>query len=476
PNQIIQVLATQYEINPLRPQSKQALEEAAQKIMAGEQYVRVVSKQVIKNKPKVTAFSPMNVIVPPHSETCHDAEYVAIVNEMTPCEMRQKAEDGFFIREAVEHRLAVAKDGEATNETGPSFDNEILQDAGVSIENDNIAVYQIYCKLDYNGDGIKERVVAWVSPKNDEPVVLAMFPFSFSIPHWPVFRFDYEKSTKGPYTSQGIGHLLKPLQEQLNKQYRAKSDAIDIQLAPVYQRRVTSGLRNRNIKWGPGLIIDVQENGDIGPVEKSPSNLHEYLGAEQQIEGMAENLIGSLVNDLQATGRKLERRTATEVQQVSGNSQAMSGMDSASFQDTIRMVWQAVWQMWMDLGPREIYFHVTGKKTPELFKKADYDKNYQLMPTGTPGNTDRQKQLSFGMQILQIALTDPSQSINLPVLVQWIVKNIDDKLADVILIPEAQKQYMQALQHAASLINSGEMPPDVNAMMVNGAQAQEEGK
>ena len=204
-------------------------------------------------------------------------------------------------------------------------------------------------------------------------------------------------------------------------------------------------------------------------MEKNPFNLHEYINSEAQIENYADTTVGSLINDLQATGRKLERRTATEVQNVSQTSEAMTSMDAASFQSSMRLVWQTVWQMWLDFGPREIYFTVTGKRTPILFKKADYDKNYQLMPTGTPGNTDRNRQLSMVMQLIEMALQDPTRSFNIPVLIRRAVQLIDNRMENVALLPEAQKVALQTLEHAAALINAGDLPPDLQGLMTSGA-------
>lgn len=456
---VTQVLSTQYEVRPDDPQ----LRDVAVKILEGAKFVRLSKKKVIADKPKIVAHSPMSIISPPTSESTHDAEYVAIVHHVTNKQLRQMAFDGKLNPQKVTEFLASQRDenksSNAESEYDQAVDKERRQDAGVNAEDDRFTLYQVYCRLDYNGDGVDERVVLWVVP--DGLHVLALYAFPFSSPHWPVFRFEFEKESRNPNTSKGIGHLLQEIQKQLNKRHRARDDAIDIQLAPVFQERASSNLRPRNIKWGPGKVIQVQEIGDVAPVEKSPMNLHEYIQDEQLLQSYAEELLGTLLNDLQATGRKLERRTATEVQSVAQTSQAMSSMDSASFQSTMKLVWQFLWQLWLDLGPREIYFNVVGKRTPELFNKADYDKNFQLMPVGTPGNTDRQKQLAYGMQVLQLGMNDPTGQFNLPGIFRWVVQRIDDRLADIALIPRGQMQQMQVLEQAARAIGDGELPPDL---------------
>lgn len=472
PDEVKKVIAQQYDIDLNYPDVDAMLDEASAKILQGAKFVRVTYQKVISNKPKIVAYDPAHVIVPAHSGQTHDADFVAISHQFTDNELRKKARDGFFREDAVEDLLSKDKDTVATSNktnTGEYSSEDRMREIGIYVDDEQHNIYQVFCWVDWNNDGIKERTVMWMTKDTNAPIVLAMFPYSLSIPYWPVFRFDFEKTSPKPYISQGIGHLIQSLQEQINKQYRAKSDAIDIQLAPVFQRRISGGLRSRNIRWGPGKVIDVQEVGDIAPVEKSPFNLHEYINSEAQIENYADTTVGSLINDLQATGRKLERRTATEVQNVSQTSEAMSSMDSASFQSSMRLVWQTVWQMWLDFGPREIYFTVTGERTPVLFKKADYDKNYQLMPTGTPGNTDRNRQLSMTMQLIEMALQDPTRSFNIPVLIRRAVQLIDHRMENVALVPEAQKIAQQTLEHAAALINAGDLPPDVQGMMTSGA-------
>lgn len=469
--QFMRTVAMQYELDLTNPRIINLLREVFQKVAQGHKFIRISYRRVTKNKPKVVAYDPTKVTVPAHSGSAEEAPWVSISHEFTADELRKKAQDGFFRKDKVEELLSHDTDAKDNRTTSGQYnDNKRLQDIGVNTNNDSYKARQVYCWLDWNRDGVTERTIMWISQDTEgSPIILAIFPFALSMTYWPIFRFDYEKTANGPYISQGMGHMVQPLQEQLNKQYRAKSDAIDIQLAPVFEKRITGGIRSRNIKWGPGQVIDVQQVGDFAEVKKNPMELREYINAEAQIENYADTLVGSLVNDLQATGRKLERRTATEVKQVSGTSEAMNSLDAASFQGSMRKVWQAVWQLWLDLGPREIYFTVTGSKTPELFKKADYDKNYQLMPTGTPGNTDRNKQLSYVMQLLEMAMQDPTGSFNIPALLQIATKLIDDRLVKAVLMPQAHRQALQTIQKAAALINAGDVPPDVQSMISSGA-------
>jgi hypothetical protein len=469
-NAIKMGLAAQYELNLQNVKIDQMLDGAIAKIREGNRFVKISYERTVSNKPKLISYDAPHIITPAHSGNAHEADFVAVSHRFTENELRRMSADGFFREDAVQELIKSDKKTKSSQtNTGQYSSNERLQDIGVNVDDDNYYVYQIFCWMDWDSSGIKKRTVLWTAQDTNGPVVLAMFPYALSVPHWPIFRFDFERTGPGPYKSQGLGHFLQSLQEQLNKQYRAKSDAIDIQLAPVFQRRVAGGLRARNIRWGPGEVVDVAEVGDIAPIEKSTFNLHQYINSEAQIENYADTAVGSLVNDLQATGRKLERRTATEVSQVSQTSEAMTSMDSASFQSVMALVWQTVWQLWLDFGPREIYFQVTGQQTPELFKKADYDKNFQLIPNGTPGNTDRNKQLSMVMQLLEMGMNDPTGSFNIPVLLRRATQLIDSRMGDIALMPQSLRVAKQTLEHAAALINAGDLPPDVQGVLTSGA-------
>ncbi len=299
---------------------------------------------------------------------------------------------------------------------------------------------------------------------------LAVHDFPFSFKYWPVFRFDYEKVDRRPHRAQGMGQQLEAIQEQYTKQYRATADAIDIQLAPVFQFRCTSKLQPRSIKWGPGKMVPVAQIGDLAPVEKSPFNLHEYLQDRGELKVFAEELVGSVPGELQATGRKLERRTAFEVQKVSGQVEAMQGMDAAVWQMSMKKVFQCVWEMWLDFGQEEIYYSVLGKPQPKPFKKSEHNYKYQLIPAGTPGNTNRQAQLSRMIDTANAFFQWAPDILNRDFLMTFIAKLIDPRVASQIVLPEAQQRVNQILHDAAAAVAQGQLPPAMLAFMGRGEE------
>jgi len=457
--QIVQALQQQYEIE----QPTKELLAVAQKIAQGAKFVRISYRKVITDKPQIVRHDPLYVIVPPESGAAHEAEYVCLAHEFTASELRQRALDGFFDKTAVEKLIEAAGKTAEGNEkrrfdqvAGSNAQRDKQNMAGVSTDRDGkpFKVYQVYCKLDYNGDGIDERCVLWYSPLG--AIRLALSPFVFSFPYWPVFRFDYEKVDRRPYLSQGMGEQLQALQSHYTKQFRATDDAIDIQLAPVFQLRSSSKFQPRTIKWGPGKFIPVTEIGDVAPVEKSPFNLYQYVQNRGETKSFAEEMVGSIDAALASTGKSLERRTAFEVQAVSGQIEAVQGMDSAIFQQTMAKVFQCVWQLWMDLGPDVVYYNVVKEPFPQLFRKSEHNYKFQLTPAGTPGNTNRQAELGRTLNIVQILAPTPAgQMLNWQFIAERIAGLLDQRLAKQIILPPPQQQAQGLLQQAAAQLTQG---------------------
>lgn len=475
PAQILSVLIRQYELEKQVQALKPQLIDVAQKIMDGAEYVRMSYRRVVADKPRIVRHDPYSVVVPISEGPSHLADYICLQRDLTKSRLRQMAQDGILNAEAVEELFQ--EQGKSVQGGGAGAGDHAKQEASrdrglqdnSEPKNKPIRVHQVFCLLDKNGDGIGERVILWYAPAGKKILAIHDSPFSFH--YWPVFRFDYEKSDPRPWMAHGLGTDLSPLQAAYNKQYRAMSDAIDIQLCPVFQKRVTSKFQPRSFQWGPGGIMEVEQIGDITPVEKSPLNIHEYSAVRHELKAFGEELAGSLDALLQSTGAQLERRTAFEVQALVGQIGAIQGMDSANFQATMALVFQALWELWMDFGDPEIFFTVTNEQQPVLFKKSEHNYKYRLIPAGTPGNTNRQSQLALAMQLLQITAQVAPNETNRLFLVFYIANLIDPRLSKQLFLPPAQQQLQMMLAQLAKQVAAGELPAAMDTMIKMGAGA-----
>lgn len=465
-NMVVQAVIAEYGLDQQDPADMQAAVAVSQQLMQGAPFVRMEYRRIIANKPKLTAIDPFDVIMPIHGTDTHTADYVCIRHKFTSEQLKQLAVDGMLDPTKVGEVLADTNmDGAMPGTAGAGIAGVGISGAGVAQYELNLEakrginstskeyhreVYQIFCRMDYNGDGLNERCVVWYDVNTKS--VLAILPYVYPFDHWPVFRFDFDTLCRRPYMSRGIGHMFKDLQKHLNKLYRARSDAIDITLAPVFYQRVTSGSRARRIKWSPGMVIEVQQAGDFGEIQRNAWNLQQYLTAEGEIQGFVDQTLGNITADLAASGRRLERRSSTEASAVASASAAMGMMEAVNFQEVMKLVWQAVWDLWIEMGPAEEFFFVQGMPEPGVVRKSDIGFAYQLVPAGTPGNIDRQQQLEGGYRLLELAMKDPSGQFNLPVLYQYLAARFDTNLGKVALLSPEEQQQNQILKRAAGMI------------------------
>jgi hypothetical protein len=458
---IAQTIMTEYGLEQQDPADMQAAITVAQQIAQGAPFVRLEYRRVVADKPKIAAVDPFDVIMPIHGTDTHTAEYVCLRHRFTSEELKQMAIDGVLDPTKVGGVLAdTAMDGAMPGTAGAGISGAGVAQYELNLEAKrginsvskeyHREVYQIFCRMDYNGDGIAERCVVWYDVNTKS--TLAILPYVYPFDHWPVFRFDFDTLCRRPYMSRGIGHMFKDLQKHLNKLYRARSDAIDITLAPVFYQRVTSGSRARRIKWSPGMVIEVQQAGDFGEIQRNAWNLQQYLTAEGEIQGFVDQTLGNITADLAASGRRLERRSSTEASAVAAASAAMGMMEAVNFQECMKLVWQAVWDLWIEMGPAEEFFFVQGMPEPGVVRKSEIGFAYQLVPAGTPGNIDRQSQLEGGYRLLELAMKDPSGQFNLPVLYQYLASRFDTNLGKVALLKPEEQQQNQILKRAAGML------------------------
>ena len=447
PEAVKQALITQYDLRP----DIVGLEEAVQQLLEGAPYVRITNRRVLADKPVLRWYHPRRVIVPPHSEACENAEWICLVHTLRLQQIREMARDGFFDPVVAEKMFSEINANAEEEEEGERKDQE---DRGVYAQRDKdkVTLYQVYCLLDIDGDGVDERVVLWYSPVTKHRLAFHRFPFSFD--HWPVFRADFETLDRRPYISRGIGQYLKDIQKQYNKEMRATADAIDIQLAPVFLRKVTGKLMPRTFTWGPAKVIPVTTDNEIQMMEKSVLNLHQYLQSRTELEAFAEDLIGSLETSLVRTGRRIERRSATEVSQLAGIMQSIDTMDQLNFLEHLSHVYQTIWQMWLDLGPNEIYYHVLGQTVPKVFVKAEQHYRFRLVPLDEP-LLSRNTQLQALFQVAQFAAQLAPQKIDWDFVIRRIVQLLLPRYADRIVLPLMEQQGFQAIERVAQEVLGG---------------------
>lgn len=463
PEFVVQTLETEYNLRSQNPFETEQLLAAAQAILQGAERVKFYYDVVSRDQLSWQAFSPLDVLIPPRMAEPEDAEFIALMYRLTADDLRGMAADGWLDAAPVEEvarRIEERKSIDAERETlfgraGSSYRSivDILDKSeGIvpgEVNDPNRDLFlRIYAKLDIDGDQIQERVVLWYHPSTK--TVLAIHPYTSPFPEWPVVRMEFEHSSKRPYQSRGAAELLTVFQATVNKMHNARLDAMQITLSPMFQMRASAGNLKRNLKFMPGQIIPVSTVGDFAAVTIDVSGLLQSLTEENLTKNLAESYIGIFDPGVLAVNPQ-DRRTATEIEAVVAQTQSVFGQDALLFQTAMRKVHSQLWKLLMEFGPAEEYFRVIGEQQPKLARKFELDKEYDLVPSGTPANTSRQLAMRRAAEALQFFSPDQTGLIDKHQLYKWYFDILDHNRAKLIVrTPEEAAAVQQVLQAASA--------------------------
>jgi hypothetical protein len=477
PQGIAQVLAELYEIQITDPRSARSLNAAVGRIVGGEQFVKVAFRRVISDKPCVIDRDPVQIIMPARSTDVRNAEWIIVQHVLSMRRLEQMEADGYFQKGVIEKIKSEMTRADALN-TGRGSDNAVAFTHGLQTEKEiedrrtqiwgvedegNILVWECFHWVDIDNDGLADRAHTWIHPRSNTKLVSR--PYLMPFHQWPLVKFDFEKTSRRWHSPRGISALLEGFQREVNAQHNARIDSMTLRNAPVYQIPAIAGFKARNFRVVPGTVIQTPPGARLEPLLQDRSAFPEQVAEEQQLRGIAENYVGTFDAVLSNPLQVQKARTATEIQAATQFASSTANFDTILFQLSMRELHEMIWKLWIDLGPQEIWIKVLGDQgtnVPKLIKKADIDRSFKLIPTGTIANTNRALELAHAREALQLYLDDQSGFINPFELRRWHINLLAFRQARRILLPPQQAAELNTMRQAAAEVNNN---PELQALI-----------
>jgi hypothetical protein len=464
---IARELASEYGLDMNDEDDQAMLIKAAQGILQGVPFVKIVYLKVVKDQPAWRALNPLQTIAPQDGDPETD-DFFVILHEMDTDKVLRMARDGYFdetkakqlITKMVESNQAAREGSNRDGGAGGAMARQQAKDfmdrragmnrTGAIRKHRRVTtVWETFCHLDTNGDGFQERAVMWYSPQHK--ITLNTSDYVMPFREWPITLYMFEAQAERAIDSRGIMELLNELQKLVNAYHNARVDASQIVLAPVIQKRSLASDYAQKVQWRPGAVVPVQAVGDIAPVQMDLNILQGLFQEEQTNQAVAENFIGTFDATINSLQQPAERRTAAEVSAITQLAQNVFGLDARVFQISMARSMKKVWKLWQEFGPEETFFRVMDEEQPRVIRKADVDFEYDITPAGTPSSTNKAFLLAAIERILQIVIQDQSGRFDLGAILEQYFKLIDYKLAKVVVRTPEQTQAAQTVQQAAGL-------------------------
>lgn len=470
---VLQVVEDEYVISSEDPLESRQVEEVVTAILNGAQQVRLYYQIITADRPAWRALSPLDVVVPPRMKCIEDSDFIAINHRLLPDDLLKLAADGHLDGDRTAEVVRKIEAGRRSNNDEAAAWEEHSYYTGIldvkdradgidhthANDDDNATnVWEVYVKLDIDGDGLLERCVLWYHPETKE--TLALYPYPYPFEEWPVVRFQFEHLSNRPYESRGVAELTAVFQATVNKLHNARLDAVQITLAPMFTMRAPAGEVNRNIKFMPGAIIPVQAVGDLAPLQMDTTPIIQLMQEENLTKALAEQYVGVLDSSVLAQNA-VERRTATEVEAVMQQTQSVFGQDAKLFQESMRKVHSQLWHLILEFDKPEIHYRVTGEEAPRLAKKAEIQFDYDITPAGTPANTSKQLAMARTREAMQLFLPDQTGLINKQELIKSYFDILDRNLGKLIVRSPQEAAAIQMVMQAVQNIGEQQgIPPE----------------
>lgn len=477
-NAIGLALVESYEIPMDDARSRKAVQAAVTQILTGAPRIKVAFRKVILDRPMVIDRDPMQMILPPRATSVKDAEWVIVQHVLSIRKAEQLEADNFFPKGTVKAlRDELSRSDKDAGRGGDQvigltqslaalkeLDDRLTQTWGVEDEG-NLLFWQIFHWADIDGDGLADRVETWVHPRSSRKLVTR--PYIMPFHKWPFVQFDFEKTTRRWTSSRGISAMTEGLQREVNAQHNARIDSMTLRNAPTYQIPAIAGFKARNFRVVPGTVIQTPPGAQLQPLLQDRSAFPEQVSEEQQLRAIAENYVGTFDAALTNPLAVQKARTATEIQAATQFAASTANFDTMLFQLSMRDLHEMVWKLWLDLGQDEVFIKVLGDKAQpvgKIIKKADIDRSFTLIPTGTIANTNRALEMAHAREAIQLYLQDQSGFINAFELRKWHLNLLAFRQSRRILNDPDQAQELVTLRQAAEEINQS---PELQAQLAD---------
>lgn len=435
---IADILEEQYGLDGGDPVDGPSVDAAVTDILSGAEYTTLRYRRIESDRPAWQSLDPIDVIAPP-DEDPEDAEFFCIIHRLSADQVRRMAvDDG--VDSGAANRAAESAGSDRDKEGAQDWLRQEIRDilrrkrrTTPNQADKRIVVWEIYAKLDIDGDGLLERVHLWYAPGPRE--ILSFRHYALPFETWPVTCYQYSGDAVRPIDSRGLTEMLADHQRIENEFKNARLNASQILLSPVFKRR-ENGVDPDSIDWRPGGLVTVRSMEDFQPVLSDLRILPALIQEEQVNRRDAETYVGIFDATLTSLQQTRERRTAAEVNAIQGVSASIFGLDAKMFQAPFSRSLTKVWNLYLELGPDEMFVRIRGKQFPQRVLKHEIGRNFDIKASGTPANTNRAFQLQNIQQAMQVFLTPgvlETGVVDVTELLQMWLKLLDYRMSEKII-------------------------------------------
>jgi hypothetical protein len=284
-------------------------------------------------------------------------------------------------------------------------------------------LWEIYFLHDLDGDGVSEKYVTTYAVAAKK--FLRTIPYEYEHGEWPFTRFAFETTEPRWYSPRGVPEMIRDIQIEVNANHNHWLDSMAIKNGPSFITRAGS-IKSKDVRFRPGVFIEsVRGPQDLAPINM-PHLDFSYNQQEETLRAWAEEFIGTPDFGISNINQRVERRTATEIEQIQMSTGAIADALLERFQMvSMRRVHRQTFFLWAQYGEEQVMVRVTGSDDVTQFVKYDIYRDYDLVPTGRLDNLSPQARIARASALVQLGESNVyGPSIRPHAVVSEIVGNL----------------------------------------------------
>lgn len=437
-------------------EDQRALKNVMEYLRSGtkERFISLTKKEILEDAPRIWSAPIQDIITPPGALSDFSRlERLTHRLFMTETELKERAEDERFVKEAVDLALEGGQDNSRLHSGSHTDDLSFLQEDRshrlAGREEEIFEIWKIHHFEDVDGSGLPQIIKTIVEPHSG--AVLKKVPLVEDHGQMPYSVISFETNEHALRSPRGVPEILKDIEGHVSAWHRYLENSFQISSTPSFAVARNAVTDPNEIEWFPGLMIPTDDpSRDILPIQM-PNNDLKIERLEQFYLQWPERLVGGF--DSQAVGeRPPERRTATEASIVESQRQRVVSMRGTLFLSQMKRPLNQVWSLFKQFGPRDVFVHVTGEQPTNMTQHQTRGK-FAVIPFGAVGAMDpgaRQQQalarLQMALQVKPVIDQDPRFEVDIArMFLDWLQAQ-DPLAAQVSVQRRSPEQIQQAVQ------------------------------
>lgn len=438
------LVAQRLDINPEVDGEGELLNDIFEQVRALNEEVRYEREYETTNEARIEFVHPYDIYLPADTYDLQDSPLIIQRIRIPRWKLRIRGKNNTYMQSRTttvldEAETELRRIRQDASQPTTMFEDEIYARAGIdpsSAPERSIELLECYFYHDIDGDGNLEKCVMTLHEHSN--TVLRFIEYPYRHGEWPFTDFRLEEADGLVYSSRGIAdqNVLGDLQTEMTALHRAKLDNMTLTNAPIFKAGFGSGIPETVELW-PGKVVFMRDpvNGMV-PLTQVNSDIS-FEREELILRAWAEQRVGSPDFAITDPDRRGERRTATEVAAITDVTEGMFDGRAHAFQDRMQQVWYQVWALWLQYGDEQEYISAAGDRNTQVqtVTKEQMQKNFEIIPAGTPYNTANRLKQQQLVEIANVVLSNPltGESINPHEFVKTLIRFIDPKLVEPIV-------------------------------------------